>query len=128
LVPSTARELYLIFVGQRDQQYSQICRDGHPRTSLRGVTAADALGLPLCLRGDGSSWQFNGKKIPLGGIAVTARRTDQRSVIRRYARRNGGLRLRLNPPYALSPNDPEIDLDEFKRAVDVVEQVRKNRR
>jgi len=28
-----------------------------------------------------------------------ARRADQRSVIRRYARRNGGLRLRLNPPY-----------------------------
>ena len=34
--------------------------------------------------------------------SAVARRADQRSVIRRYARRNGGLRLRLNPPYALS--------------------------
>jgi len=39
---------------------------------------------------------------------VAARRADQRSVIRRFARPDGGLRLRLNPPYALTPEGTKI--------------------
>jgi len=56
-----------------------------------------------------------------------ARGADQRSVIRRYARRNGGLRLRLNPPYELRSTRLAVSLENWRLGMPAHQIIHRNK-